>query len=435
MAIRDPLTEAQLTLAQGHRRATDVAATSQPLPRHARGAINTQSSLPTSWEHMPQHFNVHSNHRASRSAEFGSYPQSPASARLSSPFAFTEASVSPAGFPLSLRNDQREATKREAEAYDCVKDGTLSSTPSFVPYYESASLSHSLASGPRQTRSVTPDLGGGYIYSKRPRMSPASDPITAILNQARMMNKKEKKEPLLPVAGLSIPKLQSEATSIWDIPPAPDTNNPFQQPQPPQEVRKRRTRSLETTHCNIKYHVEELDYIRYHRVDLGLKWSLVESKFRDMFPTTRLSVTRKAGGLQGVNYRQNKFLPHINEAGELIFMRNGHVQPVCIKTRDQTDKKQLYTLVYLYPERALTYPWVSPSDRGQASDLNVGRQIQMERGRREAQLRGSYIEHLPSDAPCGCCPGEDRERGKAKRPVPKMTYKRRRPHHMYRAKL
>ncbi|KAI1168069.1 hypothetical protein F5B18DRAFT_346833 [Nemania serpens] len=432
MAISEPFPEYRpRQQPQGYRRAVQLSTTSLPLRGHTPGTNNIQSSLPTSWEHVSQPIDSHltSNHRATLSDGFASYPQSPAPARLLSPGGLKEESVSPAGFPLYFRDAQREAMKRKSEDYDGSSDVPSSSAHSFLPYHQS--ISQSLASGSRQTRSLTPDLGESSICSKRPRMSLPQDVITEKLNQLRTT---QNKRPLPLLEGLSTPTFLSKATPEWANQPKPH-NDLYQQSQPPQGIRKRRTRSLDTTHCNIKYHVEELDYIRYHRVDLGLKWSLVESKFRTMFPMAAFSVVRKAGGLQGVNYRQNKFLPHINEAGELVFMENGHVEPVCIPTRLQTEKKHLYTLVYLFPERTITYPWVSPINHQHARKLSVGRHLQMEQGRREAKARGTYIQHLPSDAPCGCCPGEDRERGKLRRPGPKTLHKKRRSHYHFRAKL
>ncbi|KAI1183918.1 hypothetical protein F5B17DRAFT_104241 [Nemania serpens] len=435
MAIREPLPESRPRLAQDYRRAPKaprVSTASLPLREHPPCTVETQSSLPTSREHVSQPFNPHttSNHRASRSDGFAAYPQSPASARFLSPNGVKEEIVSPAGFPLSFRDAQREALKRKAEEYDGGNDVAFPSSQSFTPYHNS--IWHLPASGPRQTRSLTPEPGESSIYSKRPRASLSQDLITATLNQLRTTRNKT---PLPPLEVLSAQRTLSKATPEEVNPPVPHEDQ-YQEPQqqPPREVRRRRTRLLETTHCNIKYHVEELDYIRYHRVDLGMKWALVEAKFRARFP---LAVIRKAGGLQGVNYRQNKFLPDINDAGELIFMENGHVKPVCVMTRYQTPQKQRYTLVYLFPDRALAYPWVSQRDQQAARKLNVSRQVQMEQGRRAAQIRGTYVEHLPPDSPpCGCCPGEDRERGgKVRRPGIKNIYKKRRPQYWARSRL
>jgi hypothetical protein len=120
-------------------------------------------------------------------------------------------------------------------------------------------------------------------------------------------------------------------------------------------------------HLNVKYLVEELDYIRYHNVDLSQPWELVKVNFCAEFSHTKVADKRKVPGLQGGYYRQNKQLPHIVE-GQLVFMENGHVEPACVQKREQKAKKHLFTLVYLFPERA-QYPWMLPKDRQRAAEL------------------------------------------------------------------
>lgn len=260
--------------------------------------------------------------------------------------------------------------------------GDYSPAASLSHYSHREYIDYSPINSPRRTPSLTPELGEDDLWSRRSSSAPIQDPITEQLNRLRVhVNKK----PLAPPEGLC------------DI-------------ERPPEARRRRAQSSETTHCNIKYTAEELDYIRYQRVDLGHQWSLVQAKFRVMFPMVVFPEPRKTQGLQGVNYRQNKTLPHIID-GQLVFMENGHVAPICVQTRHQADK-HLYTLVYLFPERAMTYPWVSTTNRQFASELYEERQQQMENARIECMRRGTYIEKLPADIPCGCCPGEDRERDK-----------------------
>ncbi|KAJ8122544.1 hypothetical protein ONZ43_g1287 [Nemania bipapillata] len=216
------------------------------------------------------------------------------------------------------------------------------------------------------------------------------DPITEKLNQFREKKNKQPLPAFLPM--LTTSRFLNDASNTWEALESGHEES-TQSPAPPQEIRRRRTQTPEATHCNVKYLIEELDYIRYQRVDLGLKWAVVENKFCTKFPMTKFP--RKAQGLQGVNYRQNKFLPNIIN-DRLVFMENGHVEPICIQTRHQTAQKHLFTLVYLYPGHSQ-------------------RQREMEQAQLSAQRLGTYIEKLPADSPCGCCPGEDRERDKSKR--------------------
>lgn len=289
-------------------------------------------------------------------------------------------------------------------------DYSPAATPSHQSHYSYCEYNdYTPVTSPRRTPSLTPELGEDNIWPRRSTSVPMQDPITQQLNLLRLH---EKRKPLAPPEGLCDFEHPRGASYGWAA-LQDQYSRPDQEPSPPTETRRRRAQSSETTHCNIKYTAEELDYIRYQRVDLGHQWSLVQAKFRAMFPMVVFPEPRKTQGLQGVNYRQNKILPHIID-GQLVFMDNGHVAPICVKTRHQADK-HLYTLVYLYPERAMAYPWVSATNRQFASGLNQERQQQMENARIECIRRGTYVEKLPADIPCGCCPGEDRERDKTPR--------------------
>ncbi|KAI2637378.1 hypothetical protein GGS21DRAFT_475237 [Xylaria nigripes] len=268
---------------------------------------------------------------------------------------------------------------------------------------------------------VKPEPGEDGAYPSRPNPFLPQDLITEKLNSLR---KSENKNPLPPLEGLfdasrgkhhmtNDPYRQFHNQEPHKrIFPQEFHVQPYEQRSPPRERRRRRTSPLKA-HCNIKYLVEELDYIRYQRVDLAQQWPVVEAKFSEKFPMAFFPKQRERQGLQGVNYRQNKCLPRLRN-GQLVFMKNGHVDPVCTKTREQTEKKHLYTLVYLFPDRAMKYSWVSSVDRRRAAELNVDRQRQLHEGRLKAKKRGTYVEELPPDSKCGCCPGKDRQRDTAR---------------------
>ncbi|KAI0971665.1 hypothetical protein F4678DRAFT_479147 [Xylaria arbuscula] len=93
-------------------------------------------------------------------------------------------------------------------------------------------------------------------------------------------------------------------------------------------------------------------------------------------------------------------------------MANGHVKAVWTKTREQNETKHEYRLTRLFPDRALKYPWVTPADRQFAYNMYEERRAQIQAARLDASRRGTYVEKLPPDMPCGCCPGEDRKRSK-----------------------
>ncbi|KAK5632031.1 hypothetical protein RRF57_007745 [Xylaria bambusicola] len=255
-----------------------------------------------------------------------------------------------------------------------------------------------------RTPSLTPDLSDDDTYSRRSSMSVSFDPILDSLNNFRA-NEKKRPLPLLDGLCLQPPVKCVETESTSDMLTTEETGEP----------REPREQGDKEPHCNLKYLFEERDYTRYLRVDLGQAWGPLTQQFAQMFPQSK-SVSksgskspRTEGGLQGAYYRDHKVLPLIID-GQLQFMENGHVRPTKVLTRDQSEMKHLYSLVYLYPERAMNYPWLPVAERERAYQLNRERQPQIKKARLEAQQRGTYVEKLPPDEECGCCPGEDRKR-------------------------
>ncbi|KAI0534660.1 hypothetical protein GGR58DRAFT_505086 [Xylaria digitata] len=324
-----------------------------------------------------------------------------------------------AGLPNSWNNISPSPDPPSTLGYQYPFFSESLSNPSvqkLLPYQEPLEPSH--ATGPLQTPSATPELSDDDAYSRRPGLFLVQDPIIEKLNRLRLVGNKD---PLPPLEGLYHQEFLNQATRKWgDLQNTHSTT--YQQPSPPQNTKKRRTTSgkgcttgKKTWHSNVKYWTEELDFIRYQRIDRALGWGKVQKKFRKKFPMPYSPEPRNTGGLQGVNYRQNKCLPLIFSNGRLGFMENGHIQLVWIPTRKQTkenNKGEDFTLVHLYPERAMNYPWVKKEGRLRAALLNEDRQKQKEQARLDAIKRGTYIEKLPPSIPCGCCPSKDRERYK-----------------------
>ncbi|KAI0480874.1 hypothetical protein GGR56DRAFT_293686 [Xylariaceae sp. FL0804] len=158
---------------------------------------------------------------------------------------------------------------------------------------------------------------------------------------------------------------------------------------------------------NIKYNREENDFIRYYHHDSPCKWEDCNRKFMDTFPD---SPKRAKSGLQGVYYRDNKRVPLVNKStGELVFLSNGHVAVEDKRCGEQKAQWQYYGLAYLFPERAVAYPWVSAEHRRYAAELLPGRNAQKAGARAAAMRRGDWVDRVPPGT-CGCCPEEDRER-------------------------
>ncbi|KAI0449514.1 hypothetical protein F5B21DRAFT_45318 [Xylaria acuta] len=369
------------------------------------GGIDSQLGPSSPWDSINSP--PTSSHRLSYSEPILS-PRSPISTGAFSPvLLFKEESASPPPFSPCFRAATAGSLERKSEGNGDDSDNKSAPLPGFqslLPYHESHGRSHTTSA--LRTPSTSPEPSEGDVCLRRPSLFLAQDPITEKLNHLRI---EQNKEPLPPLEALcNNSGFLNQATGQWTA--LQHVHSKLsQQPKSPREVRHRRSRSPETRHSNVKYLVEEADYIRYQRVDYGHRWSLVQSRFRAMFPMTEFPLRRKKQGLQGVCYRKNKFLPRFH-LGQLVFMENGHVEPICVKTREQSERKHEYTLVYLFPDRAMNYPWVSSVDRQRAREINEKRQKQKTRARLRAIERGTYIEKLPADVPCGCCPGEDRKR-------------------------
>lgn len=149
-------------------------------------------------------------------------------------------------------------------------------------------------------------------------------------------------------------------------------SSPRQLSSSPKGIKKRVSRSHnDEGHCNVKYVTEELDFIRYFRVDRVTKWDELARAFSLQFPIPGLERTRQ--GIQGGYYRQNDGqVPEVNNGHALVYLPNGHVKPGHVGVRDQDDKK-LFGLVALFPERAMNYRWVDDDTRQIAAELGKPR--------------------------------------------------------------
>ncbi|KAI0878444.1 hypothetical protein GGS24DRAFT_487299 [Hypoxylon argillaceum] len=338
-------------------------------------------------------------------------PLSPSSTNSLSPISPKQETDSlPTAFPLTAY--PLKPCKRKSEEYGGVYNVSLPSLQNLSASI--GSYTHPHAPSPPRTPSLTPEPSESNKSSRRF----SQDPIMAELNSFRVGTNRR---PLPMVEGLSF-RVEANSTpptvqSFYGVsyPPPPP-------PPPRREVKRRRAQAPEATHCNVKYLIEELDFIRYHRVDLAQGWSIVEANFQKKFPMTVFPKPRESQGLQGVTYRQNRKLPKIKN-GVLQFQSNGHVALVDVPTRTQNNEKHLYTFIYLFPERALQYDWISPADMVRALSLYKDRQKQIAVARELAGKNKTYVAILPTGTLCGCCPVADRVRDKKKLAEQKETAK------------
>ncbi|KAI0118902.1 hypothetical protein GGR51DRAFT_137638 [Nemania sp. FL0031] len=374
------------------------------------------SRTPKTWDGTtlpPSSFHTFHCPQPPPSHRFVPTPKSPASPRLVSPVTIKEEStpLHPNTLP-PIRVEWIGPRKRKAEHDGGGRARKLPSIRAALPdafppdNYKAGRKGkrngkRNHAPNSLRTPSMTPEPSESNPFSRRHSHFAPFDSITHELNKRRSM---ENKMPLpsAPPAPLNDVGYSNSPTHQWTSDPM-FLGDSFQQPPPSNE--KKKGGKNPDAHCNVKYKVEELDFIRYQRVDHNLKWHQVEANFGILFPFCEI---RKAQGLQGVCYRQNKGLPNIFN-DQLIFMDNGHVAVTSTKTREQGDNKEKYNFHYLYPDRALKYPWISEEHRKKAIELDKKRQEQKALARLGAEIRGTWVDKLPPEIPCGCCPAEDRE--------------------------
>ncbi|KAH9898870.1 hypothetical protein F4778DRAFT_173197 [Xylariomycetidae sp. FL2044] len=275
-----------------------------------------------------------------------------------------------------------------------------------------------------QTPSCSPEPSKEYIFSRPPTLA-TEDPITRSLNILRKA--RDSSRDLLPglhdLAGSSLNialDFTPKQPIFYRTPPPhyafPQSEKPLyvaqHQPSPPpptKGAKKERARPKEG-HCNIKYTTEETDYIRYQKTDLKQPWAVALNAFQVKYCCVPGQPHRQVQGIQGCHYRQHTHIPDRDRHfRKLRFLPNGHIKAVDHKIRSQGDDKRVFGLLYLYPERAMHYDWVSREDREFAAQLYKERIPQIEAARRDAMERGTWVERDESGR-CTCCPKPDRER-------------------------
>ncbi|KAI6091883.1 hypothetical protein F4821DRAFT_174180 [Hypoxylon rubiginosum] len=342
---------------------------------------------------------------------------------------------------LDLIPLRRGSPKRKCESPDeyskkiKLPPGTLPSIYRLLPTTDEDD--HHVAVRPTikshlQTPTASPEPNRSHIISILPASPPSDDPITQWLNLRRMESGATKG--VLPQPeGLSLNinldfRPRPEPISIFYREKQQYTPQQFrgcyrprQQPLSPPRggggAKKKRAKSKNDVHNNIKYAVEETDYIRFNKYEMKLSWEENRRRFREKFPMADAKMNREKQGIQSVHYRDNANVPLLVERGRvLVFLPNGHVEGVTKKVRDQGEDKPYYSLTYLYPERALLYDWVPPKAKHIAVELVKERRMQKEHARREAFRRGDWVEK-PEPGTCACCIKNDRIRDTHKRAV------------------
>lgn len=129
-----------------------------------------------------------------------------------------------------------------------------------------------------------------------------------------------------------------------------------------------------------EYTVEQLDFIRYMKVDQKRTWREVAALHNERWPpiisssssSSPANVTSSAAsaalrteqGVNGVFYRKNARVPALDDATGLpILDEEGNIVYTAEKVRSQMALGRLRGLLNTWPERAVGYEWVDEKDR------------------------------------------------------------------------
>lgn len=119
--------------------------------------------------------------------------------------------------------------------------------------------------------------------------------------------------------------------------------------------------------CNVKYTIEQKDFIDYWRIDRHERetaWEEVVREYNAQFKGPH----RAEGGLQSAWYRENKKIPIADAEGLLIFNDNDEIRTSEVPVREAKGKfhsVKSIGLLATHPERAIEYPWVSREHKRQ----------------------------------------------------------------------
>ncbi|KZL88082.1 hypothetical protein CI238_10856 [Colletotrichum incanum] len=124
--------------------------------------------------------------------------------------------------------------------------------------------------------------------------------------------------------------------------------------------------------CNVKYTIQQIDFIDYFRVDHQLSWKDVEVKYAAVFPEDAAKGYRRGPqGLQGVYYRKNKQIPATDENNLLLFDDENNLKTLVSIVREQNKMHKPIGLLQMHPERAINYPWVTDEHKSRARQAQL----------------------------------------------------------------
>ncbi|KAF6842457.1 hypothetical protein CMUS01_03101 [Colletotrichum musicola] len=152
---------------------------------------------------------------------------------------------------------------------------------------------------------------------------------------------------------------------------------------------RRPRRSPTGSRCNVKYTIQQVDFIDYFRVDHHLSWKEVEAKYASIFPEDAAKGHKRGPqGLQGVYYRKNKQIPATDQNNLFIFDEDDNPRTFQCDVREQGKKmNNSIGLLAMHPERAITYSWVSEEHKRQYEKIGLARQAQLDAAEQRKKRR------------------------------------------------
>ncbi|KAH9238945.1 hypothetical protein K456DRAFT_1720543 [Colletotrichum gloeosporioides 23] len=152
---------------------------------------------------------------------------------------------------------------------------------------------------------------------------------------------------------------------------------------------RRPRRSPTGSRCNVKYTIQQVDFIDYFRVDHHLSWKEVEAKYASVFPEDAAKGHKRGPqGLQGVYYRKNKQIPATDQNNLFVFDEDDNPRTFQCDVREQGKKmNNSIGLLAMHPERAITYSWVSEEHKRQYEKVGRARQAQLDAAEQRKKRR------------------------------------------------
>jgi hypothetical protein len=115
--------------------------------------------------------------------------------------------------------------------------------------------------------------------------------------------------------------------------------------------------------CNRPFNPAQVDWIRYHKIDLGISYNAMAPLYDRIWPEEH-----KSGHCFSARLYRDNFIPRIDRFNNPVYDDKGKVVFDKAKMRDKNEPEGLqkcvpYSMVDRYPWRAVEYAWVRDQER------------------------------------------------------------------------